>query len=221
MLDNSRIAFSANMDSMRDVSSYMESNIKLLLETMASEKDLSIQNNLFKDLIKDYVKLAKKYKSLSETDPLTRVCNRLKFLDLLSIQISAAERYGHSLSVVMLDIDHFKKVNDTYGHDAGDSVLREITEIIAHNLRGPDTLARWGGEEFMILAPETDLDGAVDVAERVRSAVEKNSFTEVGRITSSFGCAQYNSSLDIDSLLINADTALYEAKEDGRNCVRS
>jgi diguanylate cyclase (GGDEF)-like protein len=121
---------------------------------------------------------------------------------------------------VLLDIDHFKKVNDTYGHDTGDFVLRKITELIRENARISDILARYGGEEFVIILPETDVEGASKQIERMREIIEKTPFDGVGNITISAGITSYKGGDSCQSMITRADKALYLAKEEGRNRVR-
>jgi diguanylate cyclase (GGDEF)-like protein len=120
----------------------------------------------------------------------------------------------------MLDIDHFKRVNDTYGHDTGDYVLRRITELIKENVRITDTLARYGGEEFVVILPETDVRGASRLIERMRKTIEKTSLDGVGIITISAGISGYTRGDNCKSMITRADKALYLAKEEGRNRVR-
>ena len=120
----------------------------------------------------------------------------------------------------MFDIDHFKSINDTYGHDVGDSVLREISALVRSDIRRSDFFARWGGEEFMVLLPASDMDRAVEAAERLREAVEASDFTGVPRqITSSFGVAMRRPAESSDEFVKRVDQALYDAKEAGRNQV--
>lgn len=152
----------------------------------------------------------------ASTDPLTKALNRRSFLRLLG-QTTAS---GAEFSLVMFDIDHFKSINDNYGHDVGDAVLREISQLVRDNIRENDTLARWGGEEFMVLSGKSDMQRALRVAERLRRSVESFSFTGVPRqITSSFGVALHKQGEIGDDLVKRADEALYEAKETGRNKV--
>jgi diguanylate cyclase (GGDEF)-like protein len=157
---------------------------------------------------------------MAETDPLTNIYNRRKFSKLLDQEIQRVERYDRSLSIVMLDIDHFKRVNDTYGHDTGDYVLRRITELIKENIRITDILARYGGEEFVVILPETDAKGASRQIERMRKAIEKTSFDEVGNLTISAGITSYTGGDGRKSMIARADKALYLAKDEGRNRVR-
>ena len=164
-----------------------------------------------------------KLRELAITDGLTGLFNRRHFMDLCSIEIDRARRYGHSLSLLMMDIDFFKSVNDKHGHGVGDETLRFVSGIAASNLRKTDIIGRLGGEEFGLLLLETDLSGARMVGEKVRQSIEQAELnTDLGplRITVSIGVASRSDrELDIDSLFILADKALYSAKKSGRNRV--
>ncbi len=155
------------------------------------------------------------------TDTLTGIYNRLKFSEVLSAEIGRAERYGAPLSLVMLDIDHFKEVNDAYGHQAGDSVLRELARLISANIRNYDSFARWGGEEFMLLAPNDSLENAAALAGKLRAIVQESAFEGAGRVTCSFGVAAYRAGDTLESFTGRADEALYKAKSGGRNRVEA
>jgi diguanylate cyclase (GGDEF)-like protein len=173
-------------------------------------------------------RLYSQMEQMSITDPLTKLSNRRYFDNRLNEELSRAQRNEHSLCVTMLDIDHFKKVNDTYGHAMGDTVLKGVAEIIRREARGTDLPARYGGEEFILVAPETTLDAAQVLAERLRQAVEQTEFAGEGEdetqklhVTISLGVAAFpDSASDKDSLVKRADQALYGAKEGGRNQVR-
>jgi diguanylate cyclase (GGDEF)-like protein/PAS domain S-box-containing protein len=153
------------------------------------------------------------------TDVLTGIFNRMKFNKSLTKEIQRAQRYNTQLSLIIFDIDHFKQVNDTYGHLAGDNVLKNLARLVASNLRQIDIFARWGGEEFVIQAPETAIDGAVRLAEKLRSKIETHDFSEPEKVTTSFGVTALKKGDDTISLLNRADEALYRAKENGRNQV--
>ncbi|MBF0541120.1 MAG: diguanylate cyclase [Nitrospirae bacterium] len=161
------------------------------------------------------------YFELAMKDPLTDIYNRLKFFDALNEQVMRSQRYGHMLSLIIFDIDLFKNVNDTYGHPAGDYVLRTIADIVKNSIRKPDVFARYGGEEFVILLPDTKLDGAMDVAEKLRQEIECYRFHDVGRVTCSLGVSELHKDEDADLLLKKADQALYVAKQQGRNQVQT
>jgi diguanylate cyclase (GGDEF)-like protein/PAS domain S-box-containing protein len=155
----------------------------------------------------------------AKTDALTGIANRMRLNTELVIEIIKARRHKVPLALIIFDIDHFKLVNDTYGHLIGDTLLKEITNVVSNGIRSEDLFARWGGEEFVVLLPHTDLDGARIMAERLRTAIEVNAFSDIGQITCSFGAAQFADSENQESFLNRADQALYTAKESGRNCV--
>lgn len=158
--------------------------------------------------------------SLSTTDTLTNLANRYHLNNALKQAISSAERYGRPLSVIILDLDYFKRVNDLYGHHAGDIVLQESARILRENCRESDTVGRWGGEEFLIICPETDKHEAARLAEKLRSLIPSVSMLYAHTQTASFGISGYEDSDTQESIVIRADEALYRAKNDGRNCVR-
>jgi diguanylate cyclase (GGDEF)-like protein len=155
-------------------------------------------------------------------DPLTNVCNRRKLLEILEQEMGRTNRGGPVFSVCMIDIDHFKKVNDRFGHIKGDLVLEGFAKAIKDALRSHDTLARFGGEEFVVVLPQTGLAGAISYANRMRSMVETLRFSGLPdsfSITISIGVASYEPGESIESLLARADAAMYSAKAQGRNCV--
>lgn len=163
----------------------------------------------------------KKVETISSLDPLTQIYNRLKLDEVFKQEIYRARRYEETLSVIILDIDHFKSVNDTFGHQTGDYVLTEISAILKTHLRESDTLGRWGGEEFLIIVPGTDLQGAMALSEKLRESVQMHHFKTVGQQTGSFGVAQFSEGDTKESLIGRADTAMYVAKNNGRNRVES
>ena len=162
---------------------------------------------------------------LSTTDPLLGIYNRLFFNKRIDYEFQRANRYQKSLTLLMLDLDHFKNVNDTYGHPFGDMVLQKVSGLLLTSVRQVDIVARYGGEEFVVALPETNIEQAMIVAERIRTAVEsavtKDGDTSV-KVTISTGMAVCpDESIDsVDGLLKLADDALYEAKKAGRNCIR-
>jgi len=155
----------------------------------------------------------------AENDALTGVLNRRKFYEILEQEQERALRYARSLSLIMFDIDHFKAVNDTYGHAAGDAVLKRTASVVADNIRKSDILGRIGGEEFAILATETAIESALALAEKIRSALEKTDHDTVGIITVSIGVSAYDMGLSMDEFVRRADESLYAAKNSGRNRV--
>jgi diguanylate cyclase (GGDEF)-like protein len=160
----------------------------------------------------------------SRTDPLTGLYNRHHFGEQLQASLSAADRYGQPVSLLLIDIDHFKKVNDTWGHEAGDAVLRQVARLLQEGVRDVDVV-RYGGEEMAMLLPRTRSDDAVEVAERLRARIASTVVRHRGAeitVTASFGVATYPETVKVrDQLFPSADKALYIAKHDGRNCVRS
>jgi diguanylate cyclase (GGDEF)-like protein len=159
---------------------------------------------------------------LAITDALTRIMNRRGITVALLDAMAQSERYNAPLCVAMADIDHFKPVNDTHGHAAGDRVLTEIAGIFSDTLRMPDKVGRYGGEEFLVILPHTTLAGGRKIAERLRTAVSRWQFSVGGKklkITVSLGITQARKGEDLEQLLARVDQALYAAKSGGRNLV--
>lgn len=152
-------------------------------------------------------------------DPLTGAYNRIPFEERIDAEMERVARYATALGFLVVDIDHFKAINDTHGHDAGDRVLVEIATRLRTVIRGSDLLARWGGEEFVILLPETDLFGALELGERLRDAVAAEPCDEAGTVTVSIGVAQAVPGESVRRLFSRADAALYRAKAEGRDRV--
>jgi diguanylate cyclase (GGDEF)-like protein len=160
-----------------------------------------------------------KLKELSITDPLTGIKNRRSFFEISEKFFKLAKRKELALSIIMLDIDFFKKVNDTYGHIIGDEILKFLVQIVDKELRDSDIFARYGGEEFIIMLPDTTLDGAFKTANKLRKIIEDTPYegdVEVP-ITISLGVAQLKNEKIFNDLIIRADDALYKAKDSGRN----
>lgn len=154
---------------------------------------------------------------LSETDPLTQAFNRLKMDDVFTREIQNSTRYYFPLSIIMLDIDHFKSINDNFGHTVGDNVLVKMVELVKSKLRANDYLGRWGGEEFLIICPSTNLNNAIFVAEKIRSSIESEKFESIKQLTASLGVAEWKVGENQESLISRADSALYRSKNEGRN----
>lgn len=164
--------------------------------------------------------LSAQLSKIAYTDSLTHIYNRLHFAHFLDTEIDKVKRYGGKFSIIFFDLDHFKDVNDNYGHRVGDEVLEEVTKLVSKANRKADIFARYGGEEFIILAPETALSGALIHAERLRNDIEQFDFKSIGHLTSSFGVTEFNAETDsLETLMDRADKALYLAKEFGRNRV--
>ena len=154
----------------------------------------------------------------SETDALTGIYNRKKLQDTLILEIKKAYRYDQDFSIILIDIDHFKNVNDTYGHLTGDNVIKAVCNLISNNIRDIDLFARWGGEEFVILVNNQDKQQIKLMAEKIREKISQTKLDNLD-VTCSFGIAQYEKN-DTDEIIFKkADDALYTAKESGRNCV--
>ncbi len=164
-------------------------------------------------------KLNKELQQMVHTDPLTGAKNRLAFIKRITEEIERAKRYEAPLSIIMFDIDHFKKINDTYGHNVGDNVLKGMVKIVEEHLRKSDNLYRTGGEEFIVILPNTDIEKAEIVAEKIREAICKTKFEKVGRVTISIGVTQVTEDDDEDTVTSRVDEALYRAKNTGRNRV--
>lgn len=156
---------------------------------------------------------------IATSDNLTGIYNRHKFEILFALESERSRRFALPLSMLLIDIDHFKSVNDTYGHDVGDEVLKHLVKIVQENIRKIDIFARWGGEEFLVLSPGTDLQNMQLLAEKLRSAVENGVFPKVGKVTVSIGVSTFTPEDTFTKLFKRADQGLYNAKEQGRNQV--
>lgn len=156
---------------------------------------------------------------IAETDQLTGIYNRKRIDETLESEYERFIRYNQPFSVLMADIDKFKDVNDNYGHHVGDDVIKQITQTLSDSVRVTDTLGRWGGEEFMLICPGIDTDASLGLAEKLRRAIEQQSFTTVEHQTMSFGVATCREGDKTKDIVKRADDALYEAKEKGRNKV--
>ncbi|AXX92725.1 hypothetical protein CPU12_02535 [Malaciobacter molluscorum LMG 25693] len=176
---------------------------------------------ILKDSYNQMIQRLNKHKLLSITDKLTGLFNRLKLDEALNDEFNRSNRFKRSFGIIILGIDHFKRVNDTYGHQVGDQVLIQFAKILKENIRKVDTLGRWGGEEFMIICSETDLKGTIKLAQSLREIIRKYDFPGVGNLSASFGVSIYSGDENIDSVIAHADNALYKAKSNGRNRVES
>jgi diguanylate cyclase (GGDEF)-like protein len=179
-------------------------------------------------LVRDHVELesrlnlrdvARNLQLQATTDTLTGLYNRLKFNEMLGGEIARSKRQNTPLSLMLYDVDHFKSINDSHGHQVGDAVLVQLSQLVLQRIRPTDLLARWGGEEFSILAPGSNGQMAYQAAERLRSALQQFVFDKVGTLSCSFGVAQYRDGDSAEAVLARADAALYRAKIGGRNRV--
>lgn len=156
---------------------------------------------------------------LSQEDSLTGLYNRRRIRELLENEIQRATRYNTVFSVILADLDRFKAVNDQLGHQVGDQVLTKIAEIIRSSVRATDLAGRWGGEEFVIISPGTDIDGGCSLAEKIRTRLESSELDEIGQKTASFGVTAFTENDDVEEIIARADIGLYAAKQGGRNRV--
>ncbi len=178
------------------------------------QEELSEINNLLKNKNKEY-------ETLASTDPLTGLYNRYKFSELYLTSYLAMTQRDNKMSLILLDIDFFKKVNDTYGHNTGDNVLVQVSHSLLKTLRDVDIVCRWGGEEFIVLLPTASLNNAIVIAQKLRSYIEDLEIDVVGKVTVSCGVSQIIEGEEMQDAVDRADKALYLAKNSGRNCVKS
>jgi len=193
-----------------------------LLMRIRTHLDLKLSRDMLEDKNKELQQAYETIEKLALTDSLTGLANRRSIMNLMLIEVSRCDRNGGYFSLIMCDIDFFKKVNDTYGHDAGDYVLKTVSEMMRTNLRQQDVISRWGGEEFLIMLPQTDLDKAVAVAEKLREAVKTAVMSFAGEhfsITMTFGVSRFDKGSGIEHSIKKADDALYTGKQTGRNKV--
>jgi diguanylate cyclase (GGDEF)-like protein len=163
---------------------------------------------------------SKKLREISITDKLTTLYNRLKIDEELKEEYNRVNRYeNYQCSVMMIDIDYFKAINDTFGHQKGDEILKKLSSTMKMNFRNTDSIGRWGGEEFIIMLPNTSVEEAYISAEKLRTSVQENVFTEKGAVTVSIGVGSFLLNESVDELLSRIDAALYDAKNKGRNRV--
>jgi len=183
-------------------------------------------DNKFRELlaisrdITEKVKMRREITKLSETDKLTQLNNRCKLDSELENQLNRTKNRSAIFGLIMIDIDHFKQVNDCFGHMAGDVVLVELAELFKASIRSADIVGRWGGEEFMVILPDTDEKVAVELAEKIRRKVSENRFSKQEGITISLGVSVFNDDTSVDTIIYRADKALYHAKNNGRNQVQ-
>jgi len=155
---------------------------------------------------------------LASIDPLTEIYNRRKFIEVCEIELSRFARHHHAFSIFMLDIDNFKKINDTYGHDVGDIVIKKVADLIRNATRGSDYFGRWGGEEFIIMSPDSDPEGREILANKIVNIINQQKFDKIGTVTISVGVTTVvENDKDLDDIIKRADQGLYKAKEFGKN----
>lgn len=159
-------------------------------------------------------------KKLSITDPLTQISNRLHLDEMMNAELHRTSRTRSVFSFVLFDIDYFKQINDSFGHPIGDKVLIQIGELMHKHIRSTDTFGRWGGEEFLIMLIDTDIEASIIAAEKLRNVIESSDFNIGQKVTCSFGVAAWEDDMTIEAIVSRADKAMYKAKESGRNCVK-
>lgn len=189
---------------------------KAILETLVNERtdELETLNIKLQEQL-DYTNY------IANHDKLTSLYNRYKFDESLEKEIQRANRYAHPLSFIITDLDYFKDINDNYGHQTGDKVLIELANILLKNIRDIDILARWGGEEFVMILPDTDKEQVLSLAEKLRIIIQEHSFEQSISLTCSFGVTTFHEDDTNDTIFARMDKALYQAKELGRNRVET
>lgn len=163
----------------------------------------------------------REYENRASFDSLTGLYNRYKFSELYVSTYRTMLQRENKLSLILLDIDHFKRINDTYGHNIGDSVLKRITQTLKENIRNIDIACRWGGEEFLLLLPTATLQSAISIANKIRENIHTIEIEPAGGVTISCGVSEVRIGEEMEEVVERADRALYLAKNSGRNCVKS
>lgn len=201
-------------------------SVQNALEKQRLHKQILVYNRNLKEKVEELQaeiierkRLEEKLEKRAATDSLTQIYNRLGFENIIKREIERFKRYNQSLAIIIFDIDRFKKINDTYGHITGDYILKAIVDIAKKNIREIDYLVRWGGEEFMIVAPDTTLEKVEALAERIRKAIEDYKFDKAIRVTVSFGATHFTENDTENTFIKRADEAMYQAKAKGRNIV--
>jgi len=185
--------------------------------------ELKELNNLLEKKVKERTKKLEttntQLEKLATTDALTQTHNRYFFMECIDAEVKRFYRYHSAFSLIMFDLDYFKQINDTYGHQKGDEILIAVSRLVESSLRDTDTLFRFGGEEFMVILPETDLDKAYEIADRMRLLIEENDFGLQLTITISLGVVSFEDGDTADSIISKVDTLLYHSKDEGRNSI--
>jgi len=176
-------------------------------------------NKAMKNKVDELYSMTTTLEQQATIDSLTKIYNRYKFEEFFDEELQRVIRIPQDLSLIIFDIDHFKAINDTYGHQAGDSALKDLSQLISKNIKTSDVFARWGGEEFVILLPGTSLDGAFMFAQKLRKMVKEFDFKEIGKMTLSFGVGTFQEYENKQTFFEKVDKALYVAKSKGRNRV--
>ena len=199
-----------------------DGDIKWILDSTVVVRDSNDEITHFVGYLTDITELKDneiELQNISRTDQLTKISNRMHTDDILQNQYHRFYRDHEECSIVLVDIDYFKLVNDQYGHLVGDSVLVEFANLLKSSIRAEDIVGRWGGEEFLIILPHTDINQAMLLAEKLRKIIHNHIFTTIKHKTASFGVATFEKGITIQTLLDTADNALYQSKNNGRNQV--
>lgn len=192
---------------------------KANMDVLTIRETIELAGKQLKEFRQIVIDRDREMERLATTDKLTGAYNRTKFDEIMDREIERFRRYNEPLSMIMFDIDNFKEINDTYGHSIGDYVLQTIADITKETIRKIDYLVRWGGEEFMIISSETNLEEAHALAERLRRTIECYRFNNVGKVTVSFGVTEFKEEDTKDTFIKRADDVMYKAKIKGKNRV--
>ena len=185
----------------------------------AQKEEILCQHQQLEEINELLEKKNQKLNKLAITDQLTGLYNRNKINEELDLAVEKYKRYQNRFSVIMIDIDYFKSINDQFGHQRGDKVIKEVADYLKQRVRTTDTISRWGGEEFLILAPGTTLTGAIQLAKDIRQGIAQKDFSIPKQLTISLGVSEYQGQKSIEEFLDQVDQKLYQAKEQGRNQV--
>jgi len=196
-------------------------NYNKQIRDFINRKIINANNKKLVEKNKNIAEINNKLKEVSITDQLTKLYNRRRIENVLQANYQRAKEDNTLFAIILLDLDYFKKVNDNFGHQIGDEVLVSIAKLLKNNSRESDICGRWGGEEFIIICPDIDLNASIELAERIRKLTAEYDFSPVERLTASFGVAIYEDNENIDDLVSVADKSLYKAKENGRNQVQA
>jgi len=199
-------------------------NSKELISRLKTHIELKISRDKLKEYVKKIEKMMNELEHLSRTDYLTGLFNRMSFYDHVNYELKRFKRNQKPFAIVLADIDHFKSINDTYGHDCGDYILKTIAAISKQTMREQDVITRWGGEEFLLMLPETELKGALVVLERLKKNISGFNFVygikeQKIQVTLTYGVYFYDGSKTIEEVIRLADRALYKGKAKGKNCI--
>ncbi|MCK4621342.1 MAG: diguanylate cyclase [Desulfuromonadales bacterium] len=195
---------------------HLSQNFNTMVIELETRTDALVNSQLREKMREKEVEILER---LAITDRLTELYNRRKLDEILTVESERTKRFNNPYGIVLLDIDHFKSVNDTYGHQVGDQVLVDVAKLLKLHTRETDVAGRWGGDEFLIICPETDQNGLIQLAENLRKNIERYEFSVVNTKTSSFGVTVYQQGDEIKDMILRADKALYLAKGNGRNRV--